>query len=553
MNVLIYSGPETLPQSLNHTTTTLRALLLPHYSVQPISLNALTTQPWTISCALLVLPRCTTRLTPKASDLIQKFVETGGSLLAFSVGASIPALRDQAQESLLLAFFDETTRNPIHLTFHAPGDGDQLSRTTTIRAPDGDLINNISDSGSMSFDGFDPSQKNVRVLGSYADGTLAGVQCTIGRGKIVIWAASLESPMTQGLSSAIVSTSLPNIPSEDRRRLDLIRTTLPLLLPASSAEQTPVSHPLPQFLSSTSSSPTLISRIASAIAAPSPGSQLSIFKDDNDTFHFHTLSESGTLLETRRENPPASTTDPAQWQPKHIILCTHGALPKRDQTPLFDHGLYYEYLSQERKAQHLSGTATGDDGVWALGEALLYGEVVTSTQTMLDKSVFSLFLYHTKLMTFLRPRNPRLLARLPPPLVSLASYQLLGRGRGSNIWLSPAGGLLFSIHLQVSLAEVPASKLVFVQYLFSLAVAEAFRGESVLGPTGIGKSVRLKWPNDIYVVVDGDNKKIGGVLVNTSFGKGAVDLVVGKVLALPFLVLYNFFSLIERMWIERPQ
>jgi len=141
-------------------------------------------------------------------------------------------------------------------------------------------------------------------------------------------------------------------------------------------------------------------------------------------------------------------------------------------------------------------------------------------------------------MIFLRPRNPRLLARLPTPLVSLASYQLLGRGRGSNIWLSPAGGLLFSVLLRVSLAEVPASKLVFVQYLFSLAVAEACRGDAVLGPTVRGGSVRLKWPNDIYVVGDGDNKKkIGGVLVNTSFGKGTVDLVVGEVFP-SFLVFF---------------
>ena len=138
-------------------------------------------------------------------------------------------------------------------------------------------------------------------------------------------------------------------------------------------------------------------------------------------------------------------------------------------------------------------------------------------QTMLDKSVFSFVFYLiiNRLMNlFSRPRNPRLLARLPPPLASLASYQLLGRGRGSTIWLSP----------------------------FSLAVAEACREEAVLGPTGSGTSVRLKWPNDIYVVVDEDKKKkIGGVLVNTSFGKGTVDLVVGEA----FFFLLSFFNLLS--------
>ena len=122
-----------------------------------------------------MLPRCIARLTPKASDLIQTFVETG---VAFSVGASIPALRDKAQESLLLAFYDDTTRDHVHLTFRTSSNDDRPSRTPAIRAPDGDLIDNISDSGSLSLIGFDASQKNLRVLDSYADETLAGVKCT---------------------------------------------------------------------------------------------------------------------------------------------------------------------------------------------------------------------------------------------------------------------------------------------------------------------------------------------------------------------------------------
>ncbi|KAG5717037.1 Biotin--protein ligase [Termitomyces sp. T112] len=69
------------------------------------------------------------------------------------------------------------------------------------------------------------------------------------------------------------------------------------------------------------------------------------------------------------------------------------------------------------------------------------------------------------------------------------------------------------------------SKLVFIQYLFALAVVEACREESVLGK--VGNSVRLKWPNDIYVLVDGERKKIGGILVNTSFSGGKVDIVIG--------------------------
>jgi biotin--protein ligase len=69
---------------------------------------------------------------------------------------------------------------------------------------------------------------------------------------------------------------------------------------------------------------------------------------------------------------------------------------------------------------------------------------------------------------------------------------------------------------------------VFVQYLFALAVVEACREESVLGDEG--SVVRLKWPNDLYAVygdADGEKRKIGGILVNTSFSGGKVDIVIG--------------------------
>ena len=141
-------------------------------------------------------------------------------------------------------------------------------------------------------------------------------------------------------------------------------------------------------------------------------------------------------------------------------------------------------------------------------------------------------------------RNPSFLRQLPTPLLSLASYQLAGRGRGSNIWLSPSGCLQFSVVLRVGLDSLPPSKLVFLQYLFALSVVEACSDESVLGPKA-GANVRLKWPNDIYASVGAngkdDLKKIGGILVNTSFQGGQVDIVIGKDFA--FLSLTTALSI----------
>jgi biotin---protein ligase len=119
-----------------------------------------------------------------------------------------------------------------------------------------------------------------------------------------------------------------------------------------------------------------------------------------------------------------------------------------------------------------------------------------------------------------------MLDALPSPLLSLATYQLSGRGRGSNVWVSPLGCLQWSLLLRPP-PEFPNNKLVFIQYLVGLAVVEACR--NVMGETG--NCVVLKWPNDIYAKIQGGEKeelrKIGGILVNTAFISGGVRVVVG--------------------------
>lgn len=136
------------------------------------------------------------------------------------------------------------------------------------------------------------------------------------------------------------------------------------------------------------------------------------------------------------------------------------------------------------------------------------------------------FVATTYFRTDTSTRNPRLLSLLPSPLVSLASHQLSGRGRGSNVWVSPAGCLQFSVLLHVPLATFPSSKLVFIQYLFALAVVEACRQESILGTHG--QVLRLKWPNDIYAITeDGQQRKVGGVLVTTSFLGQTASVIIG--------------------------
>ena len=93
--------------------------------------------------------------------------------------------------------------------------------------------------------------------------------------------------------------------------------------------------------------------------------------------------------------------------------------------------------------------------------------------------------------------------------------------------MSPTGCLQFSLRLRLSLASFIASKLVFIQYLFALAVVEACRDNKVLGEWG--DRVRIKWPNDVYIVGDEETKttKVAGILVYTTFSGSHVDVVIG--------------------------
>ncbi|KAI0671227.1 hypothetical protein C8Q78DRAFT_991804 [Trametes maxima] len=118
---------------------------------------------------------------------------------------------------------------------------------------------------------------------------------------------------------------------------------------------------------------------------------------------------------------------------------------------------------------------------------------------------------------FLQEHAPPLRIPHPAPLTHLHTTHQARPWR-ERVALAP-GYLQFSLLLRAPLAALPGAKVVFAQYLFAFAVAEAWRDDVVLGP----------WPNDIYAGMpgSGEQRKIGGILVNTSFGAGHVELVVG--------------------------
>ncbi|XP_078619716.1 biotin--protein ligase-like isoform X1 [Branchiostoma floridae x Branchiostoma japonicum] len=123
-----------------------------------------------------------------------------------------------------------------------------------------------------------------------------------------------------------------------------------------------------------------------------------------------------------------------------------------------------------------------------LGKVVLYTEVLPTTMTVLDSC--------------------RLSSCVPEDtgLIAIAHRQTSGRGRGGNVWLSPVGCAMFTLHARIPLQSELGNRLKFIGHITSLAVVESVR--TLPGYEDI--DLRLKWPNDIYY---GESMKLGGVMV----------------------------------------
>ncbi|NWU84937.1 BPL1 ligase, partial [Onychorhynchus coronatus] len=116
----------------------------------------------------------------------------------------------------------------------------------------------------------------------------------------------------------------------------------------------------------------------------------------------------------------------------------------------------------------------------------------------------------------------RLMLDLPEEmgLIAVAVRQTQGKGRGGNVWLSPVGCALSTLHITIPLHSNLGQRIPFIQHLVSLAVVESVR--SIPGYEDI--ELRVKWPNDIYY---SDLMKLGGVLVNSTLIETTFHILIG--------------------------
>ncbi|MFJ8130612.1 biotin--[acetyl-CoA-carboxylase] ligase [Streptomyces hydrogenans] len=104
-------------------------------------------------------------------------------------------------------------------------------------------------------------------------------------------------------------------------------------------------------------------------------------------------------------------------------------------------------------------------------------------------------------------------AELPEGAVLVAEEQTSGRGRLDRTWSAPArSGLFLSVLLK---PDVPAHRLGWLPLLTGVAAATGL-------VKAAGADISLKWPNDLLVTVDGEERKAGGILAERAGEDGVV-------------------------------
>ncbi|MGW6860641.1 biotin--[acetyl-CoA-carboxylase] ligase [Streptomyces xanthophaeus] len=107
-------------------------------------------------------------------------------------------------------------------------------------------------------------------------------------------------------------------------------------------------------------------------------------------------------------------------------------------------------------------------------------------------------------------------ASLPEGAVLVAEEQTAGRGRLDRSWVAPArSGLFFSVLLKPGPA-VPPEQWGWLTLLAGVATATGLSRAA-------GVDTALKWPNDLLVTVDGEERKTGGILAE----RVAAGVVIG--------------------------
>ncbi|TGO65352.1 hypothetical protein BOTNAR_0079g00190 [Botryotinia narcissicola] len=547
MDVLVYSGNGSTIESVRHCLYTLRRLLSPSYAVIPVSDNIILKEPWTASCALLVFPGGADQgycrsLNGEGNRRISQYVRRGGAYLGFCAGGYYGTSRCEFEVGNKqlevvapreLQFYPGTCRGCAYKGFVYHSEAGAKAAEVKI---EGSLQNgNASQSfksyyngGGVFVDAGKFKDQGVETLATYVhpidvDGgedPAAVVYCKVGEGGAILTGPHPEFAavnLDPTINVPGYSDLVKDLAADDDSRTKFLKGCLSKL-GLNVSEETSTAPSLSRLHLSSVHPPFVPELLASLEEIIEKENGEEIIKGENDTLHLEKPESSWSVqsLVKSLSDAVVPTTEEKQTLesagaddgiidynaiPKRVIL-HETEWPGTKETPYFNHHAFYSSLRlyQQEKSSEAE----------EFGNTLLYGEVVTSTNTMLEK-------------------NSKLLSRLPTGFTFTATTQVAGRGRGSNVWVSPLGCLIWSVCMKHPMELGHKAPVVFIQYLAAIAIVEAIHSYDKGYDT---VPIKLKWPNDVYVQDPSkpgkkEYVKVGGILVNSSYSSGNYDLVVG--------------------------
>ncbi|EME41921.1 hypothetical protein DOTSEDRAFT_55606 [Dothistroma septosporum NZE10] len=570
INVLIYAGAGASLSSVRHATWSLRRLLGPHYSIQAISADQILKEPWPNTCALLVFPGgadmgyCRT-LNGAGNRRIKQYVRMGGKYLGLCAGGYYGSGKCEFEVGKKgmevvgereLAFFPGTCRGLAFPGFVYQSEAGaravelSVSKTAFPHTVLDDFVGYYN-GGGVFVDAEKYREQGVEVLAQYheelnvdgGEAKAAVVHCQVGEG-----AAVLTGPHPEFAGNNLDRTeeSNPNYASivdallvDDEKRTEFMKASLKRL--GLEVSENTLAVPSLSRLHLSSAQPNEIEELLQSwqkAGVASSEHDGDFIRGEQDTFKLERddswnmsnmqdalpspvkkaadvlmdaistptkarLQPSSTVQESDRAQADPSPDRPLDYDAFTKSMTLHTSSPPGPKvTPHFNHHAFFANLKRFQAMQ--PGLAND------FGRVLIYGEVVTSTQTLLEK-------------------NTTWLSHLPIGTTCTATTQISGRGRGTNVWVSPPGTLAFSTVMKHSLSNTKAP-VVFVQYLAALAIVAGIQTYD----KGYEKlPIKLKWPNDIYALKPTSDPsreayvKIGGILVNSSYSGGDYTLIVG--------------------------
>lgn len=496
MNVLVYNGPGTTPGSVRHTVDTLRYLLEPHYAVSTVSSKVLLQEPWQAKTSALVFPggadlpfvkECRP-VIPAIKDFVSK---KGGRYIGFCAGGYFGSSRvefcqgDPLMEvtgNRDLKLFPGTARGPAFDGFKYKSDVG--ARASRLLVNNGTEFSCYYNGGSVFVDA--DSCDNVEVLAHYSESIdvpfsdtnsntkpAAVVLCSVGKGKALLTGPHPEfipKLLEKGEhDSDFPAHLLDELKKDDTKRLEFmhyILSKLGLKTRSNYANYhipslTPllmVNNPYNNAVKSNDFEERVVENLDDVIVA---GNHLE-FSAEEDSFElFKGISDSFKEASTHLDkNDPKNSV-------KTIVIPNDDEFASMGNVaPNFNFQKYFMTLKESNN----------------IGSILMYGEVVTSTSTLLNV-------------------NRTLLSSLPENrILHVGDVQLAGRGRGGNSWVNPKGVCASTAVISIPLVSPATNQNIsisFVQYLAMLAYCKAITSH---GSGFEDLPVRIKWPNDLYIM-----------------------------------------------------